>query len=225
MLTVRRTCCFISVVLSLWAGKVKAVPPEDTTKLPRQIRVGLDIARPIVNLLAESRYVYEGEIDVSLKNDNYAVLEGGFGGFKSNYSDLRYSSTNAFVRLGVDKSFLKRLFPQDWDGGLFGIRLAAAPVQQSAVDFVSNNPVWGSVNGRQEPSSRVFYWAELTGGIRLELLPRFFTGWNIRVKYLFNTVDEGKPTPGYIAGYGGGDKNTAFDFNVWIMWAIRRERK
>ncbi len=226
MLTVRRTCCFISVALSLWAGGVKATPPEDTlAKLPRQIRVGLDIARPLVNLLAENRYQYEAEVDVSLRKDNFAVLEAGFGGFKSVYADLSYSSTNTFVRLGFDKSFLKRLFPQDWDGGIFGIRLAAAPTSQTAVTYVSSNPIWGTVNGSQEATNRVFYWTELTGGIRLELLPRFFTGWNVRVKYLFNTLEEDRPTPGYIAGYGAGDKSTAFDFNVWVMWAFRRDRK
>ncbi len=226
MPTVRRTCCFISVALSLCAGAALAAPPpEDTAKLPRQIRVGLDVARPLVNLLAENRYVYEAEIDISMRNENYAVLEGGWGGYRSDFTDLRYASTNAFVRVGVDKSFIKRLFPKDWDGGIFGVRLAAAPTRQSAVSFTAANPIWGPVSGNQEAVNRLFYWTELTGGIRLELLPRFFTGWNIRVKYLFNTLDEARPTPGYIAGYGTGDKNTAFDFNVWVMWAFRRERK
>ena len=104
---------------------------QDTTSAPKrklvaasshQIRIGIDIAKPIVNSFSSTTKNYEAGIDYYFKKEIYFVAEGGFGNATLDYPDLKYKTSSAFIRLGVDKSMLQRLFPKDWDMAFVGVR-------------------------------------------------------------------------------------------------------
>lgn len=102
-----------------------------------------------------------------------------------------------------------------------GLRYGFAPVRRGEATFATTASVWNTTAGTVPAESLSYHWAELTGGIRVELLPGFFTGWNVRAKFLMNGSEKNELRPSYVAGYGKGDNNTAFDFNVWALYAIR----
>jgi hypothetical protein len=191
----------------------------DTAK--HQVRIGFDLSKPVLNILLDTRKSYELSVDYYLGKEIYGVLEGGWGSARQDYEDLRYSSRNAFARVGIDKSLLVRLAPSDWDMASIGVRYGYAPVRRGEATFTTRDTVWGGTSGTVPAVNRGVHWMEIVGGMRVEVLPKIQVGWNIRGRFLFSQSAFTDLRPSFIAGYGQGDKNTVFDFNVWAVYALR----
>jgi hypothetical protein len=190
-----------------------------------QLTLGIDIVSPLRNNYYTDRYGYEASADYFLKNEFYAVAEGGWGGSKVNYPDLKYTTTNTFFRAGFTKCILARDRPKDWDMMFFGLRVAYTDINRSAADFVITDSLWGNVHGTRSGISFKAFWAELTGGMRVEVFKGLFAGWNMRGKFMMNSKSFRNDAPLYIAGFGRGDKGAVFDFNLYISYGIRWKKK
>ena len=219
------------------AGKVLAqadTTSADTTDEPakkkvmasgHQLCIGADILHPILNSSIKNKTTYEFEAHYYLKNEFYGVAEGGWGGSTVTYPDLQYTTNNSFVRLGFNKSILSRDNPEDWDMMFMGMRVGYAGIRRGEGSYTVIDSVWGSSTGTSPAKNFPAIWAELTGGMRVELLKGLMAGWNIRGKFLMNGKSFKDLAPLNIAGYGRGDKNAAFDFNIYISYAIRWKMK
>jgi hypothetical protein len=190
-----------------------------------QLCLGIDVVNPVRNNFFSDRYGYEAEADYYLRNEFYLALEGGWGGSKVTYTDLKYTTTNTFFRIGFNKTILPRDNKQDWDMMFFGLRAAFTPIARSASTFTILDSLWGNQPGSQGATKFIAIWAELTGGMRVELVKGLFAGWNVRGKFLLNQKSFRNDAPLFIAGYGKGDKNAVFDFNLYISYGIRWKRK
>jgi hypothetical protein len=190
-----------------------------------QLCIGADIVHPVMNNYTNDRYGYEFEADYYLRNEFYLVGEGGWGGSTVNYTDLKYTTTNDFFRLGFNKTILTRNGPKDWDMMFFGLRMGYADVTRSNATYVITDSLWGSPTGSTSGKSFPVYWMELNLGMRVELLKGLLAGWTLRGKFVMNGRSFNDLAPLYIAGYGKGDKNTKFDLNVYVSYAIRWKRK
>jgi hypothetical protein len=196
----------------------------DTVK---QLRFGIDISKPIMYSFSGERRSYEAEIDYYLRKDIYAVVEGGFGGAKVNYTDpnhladLIYTSNNVFFKTGVSKGMLLRLGTNDWDMAFIGARYAFSPIRRSAATYTITDVFWGQTSGSIPAKNLTAHWFELVGGTKVELFKGIFVGWTIRGKFRLNQKTFKELPPAYIAGYGKGDKNSVFDFNFYVNYAIR----
>lgn len=187
----------------------------------RQIRFGIDISRPIMNAVFKTKHSYEFMIDYNLPKDIYLVAEGGWGGSDIDFTDLKYKSTNSFFKLGVDKSMLQRMFPRDWDYLFVGVRYGIGFIERSEAIFITNDEFWGTTTGTIPPKTFVGHWAELTAGLRVELLKGFFAGYTVRGKFLINQGPFKELPPAFVAGYGKGEKTTSFDFNFYLQYGLR----
>lgn len=236
------TCAFIFrlclLLLLPFAGSAQTVAVPDSLAAPdssgkkaarkpfeRQLRFGIDVRRPIEHIFRSDNFGYEFGIDYTFREDLYGVVEGGWGGANYLYPDLSYTSRNGFGRIGVDKSLLKRISGSDWDIAFIGLRYGLSIIRRSEGSYTTTDPLWGTTRGSIPAKNFTGHWAEITGGLRLELFPRIFVGWNIRGKFLLNQSAFRELAPAYVAGYGRGDKNSVFDFNFWLMYAIRRAPK
>jgi hypothetical protein len=190
-------------------------------KTGNQLRVTFDISKPIINAAAKNRQSYELGVDYYLKKEVYLVAEGGFGKSDVDYPDLAYKSSGSFVRLGVDKGMLQRLFPKDWDGAFVGVRYGLGIIKRGEATYVINDPLFGNTSGIVEAQNFTAHWAEITGGVRVELIRNFMVGWNVRAKFMLNASAFSQLAPAYIAGYGKGDGSTAFDFNFNLCYMVR----
>lgn len=191
-----------------------------------QLCIGIDITRPISNSVYTDRYGYEFEADYYLRNEYYLAAEGGWGGSDVDYPDLKYKTTNGFLRFGFNKCILSRDHPKDWDMMFLGLRVGFADVTRSTVTYTVMDSVWGNtpvqtVNGKTFAA----VWAEVTGGMRVEIINGLYAGWNIRGRFIMNGKSFNDFKPLYIAGYGKGDKVSNFDFNLYISYGIRWARK
>ena len=64
------------------------------------------------------------------------------------------------------------------------------------------------------------HWLELNGGFRMEIMKNIFVGWNARAKTFINPKKFELLPPSYVAGYGRGDKNTAFSYNFYLLYGF-----
>ncbi len=190
-----------------------------------QLTVGVDVFHPVMNNLRADRWTYEGELSYYLKNEYCLVADGGWGGSDVNYADLKYSTTNYFTRLGFNKSILYRESAKDWDMMFIGLRAAGAGITRSSASYSTTDSVWGNVSGVTGGQSFAAIWAEVTTGMRVELFRGLMAGWNLRGKFLMNGRSFDDLAPMHIAGFGKGDKTANFDFNLYLCYAIRWDRR
>ena len=201
------------------------VKKKDT--LSHQLCLGIDLFHPVINHFLTGRSAWEFQADYYLRNEFYGAMEMGWGGSKVSYTDLRYTTTNNFLRLGFNKTILTRESANDWDMMMFGLRVGAGRISRSAATFMVADSIWGNTHDSTLSTRPPFMaiWAELTLGTRVEITHRFYAGWNIRGKFMMNGRSFKDLSPLYIAGYGKGDKNSSFDFNVYLSYALRWPRK
>lgn len=193
-----------------------------------QLRLGFDVSRILFNQLQkdkEERISYELELDFYWRRDMYIVAEGGWGNASLNYPDLAYESNNIFFRAGINKSLLPRLKQDDWDMAFIGLRYGLGLINRGNANYTITDSTWGTVSGTVAGAGLTAHWIELTGGVRVEIAKHLFLGWNMRGKFMLNAKQFTELPPYNIAGYGKGEKNTVFDFNVFLSYAIRWDRK
>jgi len=194
----------------------------------RQLNVGVNLVRPAMNFFTPDLFGYEFEWDYYTKNEFYLAGEGGWGGSWVNYTNplLQYTTKNEFLSFGFNKSLLPRDRPTDWDMMFIGMRVGVAPVKRSPVSYTILDSVWGNTpDTTTKGQNFTAIWAELTGGMRVELFKGLMAGWNFRGRFLLNAKSFDVLAPIYIAGYGRGDKDVAFDFNVYLSYGIRWKRR
>lgn len=206
---------------SAQTDSAKATKNREPEAYGHQLRLSFDIAKPIINSVQDTRRSYEFALDYYHKNEIYFVLEGGFGGASYKFPDLSYETRNSFFRAGFDKTLIKRIGNRDWDMAFFGIRYGIGPILRDVASYTIVDSVWGNVQGTTPAANALAHWAELTGGIKVELLPNLMVGWNLRGRFLLNETSFRELRPVFIAGYGRGDKSTVLDFNVFISYGIR----
>lgn len=199
-----------------------ASPDKSASQLDsfHQIRLGIDVSKLTLNYFQSTKKAVEFSIDYYHKKEQYYVLEGGWGGSKINYPDLNYQSQNSFLRFGFDKSMYKRKQPRDWGMAFFGLRYGLAFVQRGIASYTTNDGLGNSTQGSIAAKNSTLHWLEFCGGMKLELFPGCFSGWTVRAKILMNQKTMGDLKPLYIAGYGLGEKITAFDYNFYIAYAL-----
>ncbi len=215
--------CGTSLSVLAQDADTAATKPLKATELHpgHQLRISFDVSKPIINAIAKNRMSYELGVDYYWRREAYFVVEGGFGSSNINYTDLAYTSANSFFRIGIDKNMLQRLFKKDWDAAFVGIRYGVGLIRRGEATYTINDPLFGNSSGTLEAHNFTAHWAEINGGIRVELLKNFMVGWNVRAKFLLNPKAFNELAPAYIAGYGKGDGSTAFDFNFNLCYMLR----
>ncbi len=188
-----------------------------------QFRMGIDVSRPIINAFIKERQAYEFAVDYYHKKELYFVAEGGWGSadVTDSAQQLVYNTTNTFFRVGINKGMLNRLSRNDWDMAFIGLRYGVGFIHRSNASYTTYDNFWGTTTGTVPAKNYTAHWAELTGGVKVELFKGIFAGWNVRAKFLFNKNTFSELPPAYIAGYGKGDKGSIFDFNFYLDYAIR----
>lgn len=212
------SCCLLFVAFMADGQEVKHM---DTSSKHHQLRIGIDIAKPIGNAFIDNKHSYEATLDYLIKKELYAVIEAGVGQSNVDYPDLKYTTNNSFIKIGVDKSMIPRLFSSDWDMIFVGARYGIAFIKRNEASYITNDAFWGTTTGTIASKNITGHWAELTVGIRVELFKGFYAGYTGRAKFLINQKAFQELPPYFIAGYGNGEKNTNFDFNFYLLYGLR----
>lgn len=225
---------FISILLLAFTFNISAQEMEEEEERvviidsSHQLRLGFDVSRLYFNEVQkklEQRTSYEIELDFYWRRDLYIVAEGGFGNASLTYPDLAYESSNIFFRAGFNKSLLPRLKQNDWDMGFIGLRYGVGFIDRGAANYTITDSTWGTISNTVAATNLTAHWIEITGGVRVEMVKNVFIGWNVRGKFMVNAKKFNELPPYNIAGYGKGEKPSIFDFNVYLSYAIRWDKK
>lgn len=183
-------------------------------------RVGIDLSKFVASALQKNYDVIEGNLETHYKKDIYYAAEFGWGSSEVNNDYLNYKSSNIFLKAGIDKTFFTPEFAGDLDNAFIGVRYGAAYIRRGAGTYHIEDPVWGNTEGQVDATSFFAHWLELDAGFRIEILKNVFTGWNARFRTFINPSQFEQLPPSYVAGYGRGDKNTAFGYNFYLMYGF-----
>lgn len=195
---------------------------KKTKDYERQLRVMVDLFNPISKAFAGNQYGYELSLDYNISKDAFLVLEAGRGGGKVDYEHLKYAYNNTFLKVGIERSWFDPMYRGDWDMLLIGLRYGIGFGQRGVADYTIPNPFGQAAQGSSPAQNYIAHWGEITAGLRFELFPRVYTGWNVRMRFHFNSgIFDGAVAPLYLAGFGPADKSTAFGFNYYIGYALR----
>ena len=189
------------------------------------VRIGVDLSKFAASAIDKSYNSYEFMLDVHYKKDIFFVADFGLGNSQVSNPQISYGSNNAFVRLGLDKTFFGKEFKGDMDNAFIGLRYGAGFVNRSSGNYFIKDTIWGNTAGAVAASNFVAHWVELVGGFRMEVVKNIFVGWNIRVKTFVNPKRFAELPPPYLAGYGRSDNNTAFGYNFYLLYGIGNKRK
>lgn len=199
------------------------IPKKDNSG--RHLSFGIDIFHPVLNQYITNEKGYEFTLDYYTKRDIYLAADAGWGSSNVNYPDLKYATDNKFFRFGVNRSLLLRKDSADWNNLFIGFRLGGANVNRTQASYIVIDSLWGSTLGIEPAKNFMAYWIELTMGVRVQIVKDISMGWNVRAKFLLNGKSFLDLAPLYIAGYGRGDKNSVFDYNLYLYYSISWKRK
>lgn len=180
-------------------------------------RIGVDLSKFVSSPLSKEYKAYEFSFDTHFQKDLWLLADFGFGRSSVSNDNLAFSSSNLFLRLGLDKTFFNQEFKGDLDNAFIGLRYGLGMVNRSAATYYIKDTVWGNTAGSIPAANFLAHWIELGAGFRLELARNIFLGWNIRAKTFVNPKKFAELPPAYLAGYGRGEKNTAFGYNLFFM--------
>jgi hypothetical protein len=203
---------------------------DDTTDVVKvtdsfsQVRFGIDIAKPIMYSFNSDRKSIELEADYYWKKEMYLSADAGWGSSKLNDTALSFSTSNIFFKAGLNKSMLNRVLPNDFDMAFIGFRYGIAFIDRGEAFFRTRDAFWGETTGIIPGTNMTAHWAEVVAGTKLEIFKGIFVGWTVKGKFLLNKTTFRELPPAHIAGYGAGDKNSIFDFNFYLSYAIRWRR-
>lgn len=224
--------CIIKIILLLLVPLSSfCQDDEDSTAVTsftdslRLLRFSADISKPVFNSFSDKRKSYEFEADYYWKKELYVVGNAGFGKGRINDSSLQYTSSNVFIKAGLNKSMLSRVMPGDWDMAFIGFRYGVALIKRGDAFYRTKDNFWGSTTGIIPGTNLTAHWAEVAAGVKLELYRGIFTGWTVSGRFLLNKKQLRELPPSYISGYGKGDKNSVFDLNFYLGYAIKWNRK
>lgn len=206
---------------------------DDTTSVKKEkvklptfdfYRIGFDITKIIASLSQSDYNVFEGQLDVHYKANLFLDLEFGHGNSKVNNQYLSYKSSNTFIRVGIDKTFFGSEFKGDFDNAFVGVRYGLSTVTRGDATYYVYDQIWGNRTGTIPSSKFLAHWLELNAGFRMELVKRIFVGWNMRFKTLVNASKFELLPPSYLAGYGRGEKRTAFGYNFYVLYGFGKRK-
>lgn len=210
----------VIVIFLMWVS-LSAEAKKDSTYHPfTYFRMGVDVSKPAQRFFNNQRSSYVFQLDANYRKSVNLALEGGFGQSKVSNNQLKYTSRNSYLGFGIDHPFFNEEFRGDKDNAFIGLRYALAYIQRQPATYVIQDPLYGMTSGVLPSKTFLTHWVELTGGFRLELKKNFFAGWNIRLKNIVNSKSLSEAPPAYIAGYGRGDKNTSFDYNLYLLYGF-----
>jgi len=189
---------------------------------PTGVRVGLDIAGPIYNMLEPTISNYEGMADIDL-GKFFAVVEMGKGTYKSSETPTSYTSDGFFYRIGADVN----MTPKDSKLNVlfFGLRYATSSFNETLKGELVNAG-WGVKPISTEQDKSRANWVEMNIGMRVRILESFFMGYVLRFKLLkHNTYNNAEFETYFIPGYGVASNTANWGISYYVQYRIAWKRK
>jgi hypothetical protein len=183
-------------------------------------RIGLDISRFLMPYIQRTtRSGFEIQADYPYKGNWFPTIEAGYLSVVDNNDAFYYTNQGPYARIGVDLNINKFESLKDNDLVFVGCRYGYSHFSQETVEASYTN-YWGTLHTAFPKDYLNAHWGELLFGLKGELLPNFFFGWSVRVKFLLAGTSDPHVKPFVIPGLGYTTTDIPFDFSLTVSYRI-----
>lgn len=232
---------FISLILILSLTQLFAQTEEALDTLPKVsqdslhfvnkygLRVGIDISKPITQLIQKQNLGFEVTADYRISKSLYAAAELGYTSEPVEETAYSFEVKGSFIRLGVNYNAY-----ENWSGMnneiYAGIRYGLSTYQQQRNFYNINDPhdYWGdytdneSIIMKQIPA----HWIGLHFGLKVEVLKNVFLTSSVHLNKLINDTGTDDFPLLYIPGFSKVFLNKdSVSFNYTIAYLIPFKKK
>lgn len=194
---------------------------QEDNSLKKGLRIGIDLSPIVLMGFDPGRVGVAIAMDYEFKKNFFGVIEGGWLDYKIDHPEYNYQLNGIYALVGTDYNFLKQESRVDHDIFFVGIRYGASSFQQQT-DNITYTNYWGTFEDTYESQHLFGQWAEITGGLKVELYfaKNVFIGWTLRAKILISGKNNDILQPYVIPGYGNTEKNLKFGLSWFVAYRI-----
>jgi hypothetical protein len=210
---------FISILLALSWSQIsgqKTAELPDTVEIPLKIRVGIEVAGPVIYFTDKNNLSYEGYLSADLNEKTAVYLGGGYSDYKYSQYNYNFLSNGLFIKAGADFNLLK---PEKSEGKYWaGIGLHYGLSSFSTeVPVFSHENYWGIASSSAGSKRSTGHFIEFAPGFRAEIFNSFTIGWSLSIKKLISSGTGKDLRPVYFPGYGTGGKSFSTGINYFLI--------
>jgi len=219
---------FFLLVTSLsWGQKDSLqVVEKDSLKAAffRSIRVGIDLSRPIIQLIQKQDIGFEVTADLRLKDKWYITAEMGYESEPGEEEYVRFHTEGSYAKLGFNYNSYENFKGMN-NEVYVGLRYGLGNFQQKLISFTALDfdNYFGEYTAIPNTTYKglTAHWAELHFGLKVETLPNLFLTSGIHFKKLLSSKKPEGFDNLYIPGLGSVLlNNNAVGFNYTIAYLI-----
>lgn len=232
---------FISLIFILSLSQIIAQTEQTKDTLPQTsrdslkitevygLRVGIDISKPITQLIQKQDLGFEVTADYRISKSLYAAAELGYASEPIDENEYSFEVKGSFIRLGVNYNTY-----ENWSGMnneiYAGIRYGLSFYQQQRNLYNINDPqnYWGDYTDaelimmKQIPA----HWIGLHFGLKVEVLNNLFLTSSVHLNKLINDAGSDDFPLLYIPGFSKVFLNKdSVSFNYTIAYLIPFKNK
>ncbi len=228
--------CFMLFVGFSWAQEetkndsLKSVEADSLhNKKPYGIRVGIDISRPIFQILKEQDLGLEVTADYRVAKNWYAAMEIGYESEPGNEDFIDFHTKGSYGKLGFNYNAYENLRGMN-NEVYVGMRYGFSQFQQqlnsyTVVDFSDYVGNYSASPGTVFDGLSA-HWIELHFGLKVETLPNLFLTAGVHFKKLISDEEPDGFANLYIPGFNSVLLNrNAVGFNYTIAYLIPIKNK
>lgn len=228
----------LKYIISIWVFVLAfQVQAQDTLSVNESkskfglynIRLGVDISRPIIQAVQKEDVSTELTLDLEIYPNWFVALEAGNESEPGSEDYFTFHTQGNYTRIGFNYNTYK-----DWAGlnneVYVGLRYGYSSFSQRLISYnpLDFNEYFGSE--LQEPNTLYEdlggHWGELVGGLKVEVLHNLYLTAGIQFKKLFKSKNPDGFANLYIPGFYRVYANKlGFGFNYTIAYKIPLKKK
>lgn len=218
---------FFTLHISSQNNDNKAVVEKDSVPKVKQkygIRIGVDIAKPLVSLFEKNQKGLGFLGDIRINKKYYVAAELGYESKEINEDFFNVTTEGSFLKMGANRNLYK-----NWgtmNNEIFvGARYALAFFKQTLNSYTPNvsTPYFPPIpkNKKQEFGNLSAHWLELVFGLKVETFKNVFLGANIQFKQLIYSKKPDNFINIHIPGFQDVSfNNLGFGFSYTVSYLI-----
>jgi|GEM_PF-753144 len=200
---------------------IKRVNNPDTVPFKKNFRFGIDLGKPINRFFNQTQTDFEISVDYHAKERFFYAGELGFESV--NYKVplyYNYTSTGEYIKAGFDYGIFKVTKRNDNNLVYTGVRLGIGNVSYKADSIKITEGYFGNTQSATIQGTSRGFWLEFVFGTKVEISPKLFLGWSIRLDSRLNNLTNQQNYPVRIPGYGDSSSGQSFNYTYSIFYSF-----
>jgi len=203
------------------ADSIKAKNNPDTIPFKKSYRLGFDFSKPLNYFLNKTQKNLEFSLDYHARERIFYALEAGYESVNYNVPGYyHYSSSGEYIKAGFDYGIFKVTRRNDNNIVYTGVRLGTGHVQYTADSIQISNGYFGNVNSANISSNSTGFFLEFVFGTKVEIRPRLFLGWSIRLDSRLNNLTNKPNYPIRVPGFGDSLNSQNFNYTYSLFYSF-----